>query len=791
MLLVTLAVLSSSSVSAAEFAELRLGFNGLGRVGNLMPVRVRVAECPPTTEVVLAMTAADPQGNLCQDLVARGQVGTDGLVALAGVFSVGRLDGSVHVALLDEKAGRILCERTIPVVERDLRTATMAAADESAIPVPEVADRLNLLRQSAWCLLCVGAPAGLRDMEQTQLNSRKDHVSFSVLSVPDVASLPDSRFGLDGIDIVLLTDDFSLTEVQTIAVREWVQTGGRLLISSGSKTEPLLESPFGNWVAPYFGIETPSLSVRDLAALQNFVPGAVQLQTNRIGVPMTRLSADHARVIVTSLDGPIIARLGVGSGIITFVAVDLNQRPVNNWRSLSKLYEMLVFDELTESVASQGTTRSIRISSSGISDLSTQLSAVFDAIPPADRWSSWQIMAMIVGYLLVIGPLDYVLVVHVFRRPHLTWVTFPLLVLVGCGFVYAGAGKDKPGQIHRQLHVLDIAGARDGQTVHARSWVSLSSATTGRSNITAVPVGTAAVAVADAATGVPARGSLRWSGRSEDVYGGMYRTGGAGLGRQKYQRTESEVEGEQMLSSVPLLAEGSQCFLLDRFGTHSGTPLFESGFSASGTGLIEGDLISRLPMPINNWIVFYGNRVYLPSPQATEDQRSLAPGLVWNRRHDWVRASDLKSFLTGQRLVPKRSGDAAQGTVRGESQQVSTPYNSRGENPLDILMMVSLYNAAGAESYVGLRNDPLRRMELTDSIRLNYALLLGTVDTPLAEFSVDGQTAPAAASTTVVRFLIPVSRQQSVGPAKLKADEDNLPAADKPLFPETEKPAAP
>ena len=72
--------------------------------------------------------------------------------------------------------------------------------------------------------------------------------------------------------------------------------------------------------------------------------------------------------------------------------------------------------------------------------------------------------------------------------------------------------------------------------------------------------------------------------------------------------------------------------------------------------------------------------------------------------------------------------------------------------------MVSLYNIAGGESYVKLSNDALRRDELSDSIPLSMAMLIGVVDLPLTELVVDDKVVPAAKSQTVVRLMMPVTR---------------------------------
>jgi hypothetical protein len=148
--------------------------------------------------------------------------------------------------------------------------------------------------------------------------------------------------------------------------------------------------------------------------------------------------------------------------------------------------------------------------------------------------------------------------------------------------------------------------------------------------------------------------------------------------------------------------------------------------------------------------------MYSPSDRASDDVRELKPGELWSREQGGIRVLEIRDFLRGVRLTPTSGGP-------GNSTQnnVSMPqknWDVSNRNPLDILLMASLYESAGGRAYVQLRNDALRRDELSDTIALNNALLVGLMAEPLAELQVDGQSVQATTTATVVRLFLPVER---------------------------------
>src|SRR5580704_18674207 len=98
-----------------------------------------------------------------------------------------------------------------------------------------------------------------------------------------------------------------------------------------------------------------------------------------------------------------------------------------------------------------------RLTQTGITELGTQLDASLDEFPGVSRFTIWHVMGLLAALVLVVGPLDFLLVHKVLRRPELTWVTFPLIALAaaGCTLYWTSEAKGKQVLVN-QLDVLDV-----------------------------------------------------------------------------------------------------------------------------------------------------------------------------------------------------------------------------------------------------------------------------------------------------------------------------------------------
>lgn len=734
--------------SGVNVSMLRVGLGGLGRVGCWIPIRLEAGGLPGGSEIRVQVVASDARADQCADTVATTTADGSGNIAVASVFMTGRLDGNIIVRLLDT-GDNILWEHSIRC-----HSSRQFAIPETPAAIEPVASDLTLMTYRPLTFATIGVPDALRWLANELAAGEATGESLAVMSLESLDDLPPSRRGLDSVDYLMLFDHYELSEPQRQAVEEWVTSGGHLIVSCGINLPQLLQSTVGRWLQPVFQIEPTLMYSQDLSALQNFVSGSSQLQTFRKPVPIMKLRSNQAWSVVDSINGPLMQRVSYGAGMISVVAVDLNEKPVNQWLSLPQLYEMLIFSQHLD-LAENRTSRSGRISSSGVSDLATQLAAVSDAVPAAERWSSWSVMLLILVFLLVIGPMDYLIVVRLLKKPHLTWLTFPIMILTTCALAVSWVGTRDAALVVRQVHLLDVAQPGTRQTIRVRSWDSVSAADSGHISVSAKPLPITSTTGYQA---INPHMTVSWHGRAEDVYGGLYREGGVALGRQLSHRSDGLNGQSSGFSSVPMLTDGSMAFLTETSADVSASLVVESHLRVPPSGLLEGEFTHHLSSPIRHWAVVFGTRVYRPSPKASAEASVIEPGKPWSRDNNSVEVSDLREFLKGVRTPERAAPNKSTPLAAPNHIQIKSFYNTQGTNPLDILTMVSLYEVPGGETFVKLQNNALRHDDMSDVIHLNTALVLGTLDGPLSEMVVNGTTVMPTESQTVVRLLLPVMR---------------------------------
>lgn len=737
--IVLLFVCGASDICAAEFESVVVGYQRKAQVGTWMPVHVTASGLAPGQVASLVITAQDARGNNVDETCQSSAADSSGLVVLNGLTRTGRLDSPVHIQLVDQTTSASLCSTTIQCSENELQGKAA-----------EVQKSLRLYRHDVMFLLTIGTPAGIEGFLSQAANLSPDSPTIVGVSVDSAAHLPADTGSYNLFSAVILNGNVTMNAAQFKAIKTWTQTGGHLIVSCADGIDQLLVTPLGEYLDSLFGLSTETRIVTDadLGALQQIVPRATRISTDRRRVMMAQLESHQPIVLAESGNGPLVARIGSGGGKVTFISVDLNNRPFLAWPSLSDCYAVLILGAPLSESDSHG--RSSRISSSGISDLSTQLMTTIDPQPQSGRWTTWSVMALSFSWLLLIGPVDYLIVVVLLKRPHFTWITFPLWVLLGCTGLYLLKSGDSEA-ILNSVHVVDVTENDPGHTVHTLSLFSMSAPTTSRAELKALPGAVLRTRTQDV--------SLSWSGRSEDVYGGMYRATGIGGSSLTYARNSDQPDA---LNSVPLLIDGS-FETQASWNAQLNQPLLESELSVSGYGLLRGSFTHFLSAPIHDWVVVFGHRIYRARDKARE---SLAGGQKWTFEPGGSRISDLKSYLTGRR--PARETPVEAGFAQSS---IQVAYNAGGRDPLDIVTMMSLSEVAGAGSYTSLSNHTLRRLDVSDSIRLNQALVIGWIESPATLLEVDGAAVSEQSSDTIVRFMLPVDRRP-VRPAETKEEDD-------------------
>ena len=676
-LLLLLSLCNADRSSAEDHPDLAVGVAGLARLGSWIEVRVQSPE-------VTAVRLADPLGHMVSYPLTREEGDARGLV-LAGK-SEGRLELVRDNGVVSTRNLSDIC-RVIPL-DRPIWLT------DGTSPIAEAS--VDLVRDRG---------------------SRRDAV---VGEVPQLG-VSDLRI----VDVCFLASPPS-SELSD-ALRTWVADGGHLVLSVGR--DPAKLAAAIDWIPVRIG---EAKTVREFSAVESAVPASRRLRSRRpVRGAALELSSD-GRTLISSLQGSLAVRAAYGLGRVTVFALDLTDASLAEWESLGGL-GLLLADVPIER---QSTAQTRQLTRSGVSEIETQIMAGVDDATAGSRQRppSWTILGLLMGYAMVVGLADFVLVRYLLRRPQLTWLTMPLWVI---GAFFVADRLDTSGgaesEAIRTATVVDID-AVSGRT-RGRRWHSVRGKGLGRLDI--VPE-----APRDATQWL-----LGWAAPPESNFGGLYRSDRGSLRTLQYASDDSRHE----LTGVPFEPGGSRLFRSEWTGQ---TGELLSGKIFPRGGRLSGTLRSSFRVPVEEWALGYQGALVVPI-----GGRPLVPGEDFELAAGVVQQATLREGITGFRLAALENEDEDATNKRYVTER--DEYDQSSRDLTRVLRTATFFTAAGGESFAGLRASSPRGIEMTELLELDRAVLVGRLQRQ------EGDSGP-----TYVRVLLPV------GPAMRNPAIDLIEAGD-------------
>ena len=244
-------------------------------------------------------------------------------------------------------------------------------------------------------------PASVPSSENPDKSSRYVHLTLTP------AQLPDRYEGLLMYDAFIMSPapDVPLPRNQVNALYEWVLRGGILLVDASRRTDSLLNGT--------------------LPELLPFRPqGADQKSFSIFGeeVPYAHGDVSRGEVLVESDGVPLVVRRNVGLGSIVCFAIEPNSPAWKKWQGHEEVWsQILTFLQDPSSTDASQFPRGPEQRKQRLADL-----------VQTKRQAGLRlglVILLIALYAIVVGPVDYWLV-RKLSAPRLTFVTFPVLVLV-------------------------------------------------------------------------------------------------------------------------------------------------------------------------------------------------------------------------------------------------------------------------------------------------------------------------------------------------------------------------
>ena len=228
-----------------------------------------------------------------------------------------------------------------------------------------------------------------------------------------VSDLPPVGQAWQSLDVLIVsdTDTGALSPEQRAALAGWVAGGGRLIVAGG----PSWQKTAAGLLDLLPLVPTGAQTIDDLSGLSSLAVAAAPAGSAVAAVG--RLTGD-AVVVASAEDVPLVVVRRSGYGQVIYLAADPAFEPLRSWIDFAAFFRGLMAMPLERPSWAGG----FRTNWSAAND-------AVNAIPGLDLPSTFQICGFLALYLIIVGPLNYLILKRLNRR-ELAWLTIPATVAV-------------------------------------------------------------------------------------------------------------------------------------------------------------------------------------------------------------------------------------------------------------------------------------------------------------------------------------------------------------------------
>ncbi len=622
----------------------RAGDTDYFRPGTWVPVAVDVEASGDSFEGQLVVEAVDGDGVRTRSHPRPVAIPRDGRKVLLGYTKVGG-GGEVEVHLegtLGPEAVRrsFRYPNDAPGRERVSRTLSSAGG----LPYPYT------------LILALGQPKGLDLPGSADRGRDAKETMWRVAFENEIARLPEHWYGYEGVDIIVLATggDWNASLAKALAgdpgrhkaLERWVQLGGHLVVSVSANhrcvgrpelfpLEPILPAQ----VDPRRRIgKDAAEGVRKFVQEKTRVfPNALEVELALLSVPLRppaqQKTYGQEQTVPAIVEGPC------GQGRVTLIAFDTDHGAFAEWENRRDFWPALL--DLRSSSALSLTAPGPKSAGDPNFELTSQLGTQIEDFRELAPVSFGWVALLIFGYILVVGPLEYIVLKKVFKHLEFTWITFPLVVLaVGVGAYFLARNLKGEELRINKVDVIDIDLRR--WQAHGTTWFTIFSPRFEHFQLGVEPVGFG---------GLPEGLVLSWMGRPGTGARGTEREPSPGLFRRYYDYDQVKGSGaapEPVLKGVPVQVWSMKTLTARWLAPLPKEKLLES--TMQNPGRLQGSLTWRLPYELEECYLVANQTVWElgalepGKTVALQDSQSLENSPLFNGKV-WLQAASKSKWL--------------------------------------------------------------------------------------------------------------------------------------------------
>jgi hypothetical protein len=233
--------------------------------------------------------------------------------------------------------------------------------------------------------------------------------------------LPLDYVSYDSLDALVIGDAplGQLSELQVRAIKNWVASGGFLIVTGGADFAGMRASGLDSILPVSINGAVTSASLEELSTTYG------RFDSSDPALVVSAASKPGSQVLLGSSDRVIVGEKAYGSGTVRFVAINPKLNPYRGWGSAKDLWNDLLLPA-AEAMPGQrnwfGRGGRGGRGASGIQDFLFNLSEIK---PPSAKYFIFFLLA----YVLIVGPINY-LVLRWMKKLDWAWITIPAVVIL-------------------------------------------------------------------------------------------------------------------------------------------------------------------------------------------------------------------------------------------------------------------------------------------------------------------------------------------------------------------------
>ncbi len=303
--------------------------------------------------------------------------------------------------------------------------------------------------------------------------------SSPTLSALDASTLPTMEAPLENFDALVL-EDFatnSLSAGQFAALQSWVNQGGVLIEIGGTQWHTTLNAlppglspviangtssiPAGTHLLPP---GSPAITTYHNKTLQDTLPTVLAIST---GALRTQGTTFDSEVLLAYGATPLIVQARQGQGAIYYLAFDPTQAPLTDWVGTPTLWATLLMHALGDTFLIPATTPNYY---GGPGQLLAR-GGVLSIVAPRTLFGPWILLILLLGYILILGPVRILLVRRLPRLQRLRrgWLIVLSSIVIFSLLAYGLASIER-GSALVDNSVSIVSLNADGSTAHITTY---------------------------------------------------------------------------------------------------------------------------------------------------------------------------------------------------------------------------------------------------------------------------------------------------------------------------------